>query len=178
MDVLASSRNLIADAERFAAERHRGQEYGNGLPYTYHLKAVADTVDIWTCYNPNLIAAAWLHDVLEDTPTTLYELEGLFGSHIATVVDGVTNRPGANRKERHERTWPLIRESVDRQIVKLADRNANMNACVDLNQVGLGRMYLQEWPSFKAHLASPPIAHLWNQVERTVDRLRRFAYDR
>lgn len=171
------ARDLLNAAERLATERHNGQEYAT-RPYTYHLKEVADLVDIWTCYNADLMAAAWLHDVLEDTPTTYHELEHEFGSHIATVVDLVTNRPGANRRERHEKTYRRIRRSVDAQIVKLADRVCNMQACVDFNQLGLARMYLKEWQAFRAELAQPPIMHLWNQAESTVDRLRKFCHDR
>ena len=156
---------LLRDAESFAFTRHLGQEYGDGSFVARHLKPVVDIVDIWTCHNADLMAAAWLHDVVEDTPTSVYEVEGQFGRQIASIVDFVTDQPGANRKERHENTYHRIARSTDAQIVKLADRCANMQACVQYKNTSLGSMYLKEWPQFKALLCQPPIVDLWNTVE-------------
>ncbi len=78
----------LAQAEAFARDRHAGQTRKGAArePYTVHLEAVAaftqrhggDTV---------ALAAAWLHDTVEDCPpTSLEELAGLFGPAVAQVV--------------------------------------------------------------------------------------------
>ncbi len=58
---------LVERAATLARLAHAGQRY-NGSPYTDHLEAVAGTLREHGVDDPELIAAAWLHDVVEDTP--------------------------------------------------------------------------------------------------------------
>ena len=76
----------IAAAERVASEAHAGQTDKAGRPYLDHPRRVAARVQA-TTNNPDAIAAAWLHDVIEDTPVTLDQL-GELGSN-ASVIDAV-----------------------------------------------------------------------------------------
>ena len=121
---------LLTYARRLAAERHQGQTYAGTLPYTYHLDRVESIVSNWTDHCEPLVIAARLHDILEDTNTPAYEVEAMFGPHVAYVVHCVTDEPGENCEARFQKTAPKIQTSLDAQLVKLADRHANMQACV------------------------------------------------
>lgn len=79
---------LEAKAKRFAAEKHIKQRYGD-KPYVYHLQQVVDNVKLRMNGNPLLstyVAAAWLHDTIEDTGVTYEDLEKEFGVAIAYAV--------------------------------------------------------------------------------------------
>lgn len=155
-------------ARRLAHERHQGQTYAGTLPYTYHLDRVETIVSNWTDHCEPLVMAARLHDVVEDTNTPLYEIEALFGPHVAYVVGCVTDEPGENREARFQKTAPKIQTSLDAQLVKLADRHANMQACLEFADYGRGKMYLREWDRFRSTLESPPLKHLWSHTARTI----------
>jgi (p)ppGpp synthase/HD superfamily hydrolase len=117
---------LIARARAFAIDAHDAighrRKY-SGRPYTEHLARVAARVEQATS-EPAAIAAAWLHDVVEDTPTTHDDIERRFGSEVARLVFALTDVPqrGGSR---------AARKALDRarltaapalaQTVKLAD---------------------------------------------------------
>ena len=96
--------DLINRAERFARARHEGQ-FRKGKaqePYTIHLEEVAVLVGRWSG-SERAIAAAWLHDTVEDCPpTSLAELETLFSKEVADIVAELTDDkalPKASQKE-------------------------------------------------------------------------------
>ncbi len=132
----------------FAAVKHNGQTYGSGLPYTHHLAAVEQVLRRFGIVDENLLTASWLHDVVEDTPCKLKEIEEMFGPDVARLVQAVTNEDGPNRKTRHALTYPKIREAGEKAIqLKLADRIANVESGGNL--VG---MYRKEHEDFKRAL--------------------------
>lgn len=127
--------NLIEQAQMFATQKHvldNRQLYGNLLPYTHHLQAVAEILVTYAFTDEAIIAAAWLHDVVEDTRGRANEvkardLEEIFGEEVAQLVAAVTSEPGENRKIRNALTYPKIRAAGPRAIIlKLADRLANV----------------------------------------------------
>jgi (p)ppGpp synthase/HD superfamily hydrolase len=93
---------LIEDAITFAAQAHQGQLDRLGEPYIFHPLRVmlhvknAGGSEVET-------AAAALHDVVEDTVTTVEELAELFGPDVATLVDRMTRRDGEGYVEYVER---------------------------------------------------------------------------
>ena len=94
--------DLINRAERFARVRHEGQ-FRKGKaqePYTIHLEEVAALVERWSG-SERAIAAAWLHDTVEDCPpTSVAELEALFGKEIAGIVAELTDDKSLPKAER------------------------------------------------------------------------------
>jgi guanosine-3',5'-bis(diphosphate) 3'-pyrophosphohydrolase len=135
--------------KRFAIEAHGDQHYGDA-PYVAHLQAVHDVLVEFGYLNEDLLAAAWLHDVLEDTTTTFEDLSREFGLRVAQIVKGVTNELGKNRAERHAKTYPKIASDLDCVTLKLADRIANMRA--SLTGKKFIAMYRGEYPEFRAAL--------------------------
>ncbi len=123
---------LIGRAVDFAQEAHRGQKRRSGDPYLSHGVEVAK---ILACLrlDPTTIAGGLLHDVVEDTPVTLDEVERVFGDEIRTLVDGVTRIGGFSVKSRERQQIENYRKmllSMARDIrvilIKLADRLHNM----------------------------------------------------
>lgn len=118
---------LIERARDFAIRAHaridQRRKY-SGQPYDVHLKAVARLV-AGAGGDPEMVAAAWLHDVVEDTPATLEELEREFGAGVARLVAELTDvstQADGNRAARKaiDRAH-LGRASPRAKTVKLAD---------------------------------------------------------
>jgi GTP pyrophosphokinase len=123
---------LIRNAYAFALEAHAGQVRLSGNSYITHLLEVSlilarfkmDTV---------VVASGLLHDVLEDTDTTLEELKSQFGEGVATLVDSVTKIGQFSFNTREERQAESFRKMLLAMardlrviIIKLADRLHNM----------------------------------------------------
>jgi (p)ppGpp synthase/HD superfamily hydrolase len=107
-----------------------------------------------------IVIAAWLHDIIEDTGFTREEIEFHFGIEVSEIVWRVTDEEGANRTERHEKTYPKIRGSVWSVFLKLQDRISNIEAG------GKSDMYLKEFPSFKAALyKAGEFDPIWEHLE-------------
>jgi len=145
----------------FATVKHAGQTYSSGLPYTHHLAAVEQVLRRFNISDESLLTASWLHDVVEDTPTKLKEVEEMFGPEVARLVHAVTNEAGPNRKSRHALTYPKIREAGEKAIrLKLADRIANVEAGGNL--VG---MYQKEHEDFRRALyTSGQAEDMWTHL--------------
>src|ERR1700736_1050109 len=80
---------LVHDAYDFALLAHEGQQRNSGDPYIVHPVDAAITVAAMNMDGPS-IAAALLHDVVEDCGVTTEEIAKLFGDEVARIVDGVT----------------------------------------------------------------------------------------
>jgi (p)ppGpp synthase/HD superfamily hydrolase len=122
---LTDEQGLVEAAKLFATLKHT-TPYGD-KPYTYHLEQVANCL---TKHFPararcETLAAAWLHDTLEDTETSEQELQAAFGEEVAHLVSLLKDKPGANRAARHAATYPLRAAHPDARAVKIADRIAN-----------------------------------------------------
>ncbi|MBS0643561.1 MAG: bifunctional (p)ppGpp synthetase/guanosine-3',5'-bis(diphosphate) 3'-pyrophosphohydrolase [Proteobacteria bacterium] len=123
---------LIDTAYRVASEAHAIQRRDNGDPYITHPVAVAE---ILAGYHLDVasIATALLHDVIEDTPVKLSEIEARFGKEIAGLVDGVTKLTRlelqSDRTKQAENFRKLVlamSKDIRVLLVKLADRLHNM----------------------------------------------------
>jgi hypothetical protein len=117
--------SIIGKAKEYASIKHARQKYGN-QPYLLHLMSVVEMLVEHGVSDEKILASAWLHDVLEDTETTKEELVDEFGADIATIVFAVTDEPGKNRKERHEKTYPKTASTPKAGILKLGDRVSNV----------------------------------------------------
>ncbi|MEG4087900.1 HD domain-containing protein [Microcoleus sp. Pol12B4] len=159
--------NITDVAKQFAIAQHGTQKYGEH-PYSYHLAQVSQVLAQFGYADDEAIAAAgWLHDVLEDTPTTYEMLVSEFGKETADIVFAVTSEPGENRVERFHKTALKIQSNKKALIVKLADRIANTEASLQSNPK-LYKMYLKEFPLFKQLLYNPQdveLLPLWNRLE-------------
>jgi GTP pyrophosphokinase len=122
----------IAEAYEFAAVAHDGQQRRSGEPYISHPVAVADILG--SLYlDTGSIKAALLHDVLEDTPIKLEEIEQRFGDDVALLVDGVSkldklrfDSAAEAQAESFRKMLLAMVQDLRVILVKLADRTHNM----------------------------------------------------
>src|SRR5512147_402121 len=123
---------LVERASQFSDSAHRGQFRKSGEPYITHPLAVASILSQWRLDAQGL-AAALLHDVMEDTSVTKVELETTFGKPVADMVDGVskldqiefTSREEAQAESFRKMLLAMARD-VRVILIKLADRLHNM----------------------------------------------------
>ena len=126
------SEALLAAAFDFAFQLHEGQFRASGDPYIVHPVAVADLLrDIGA--SASVIAAGFLHDVVEDTDVTPEQLESHFGPEVRELVEGVTKLGGLHFTNRTEAQAENLRKmflamasDIRVVLVKLADRLHNM----------------------------------------------------
>lgn len=84
--------DIITKAFNFARQAHKGVRRLSGEPYIMHPIAVARIACEEMGLGSTSISAALLHDVVEDTDYTVEDIENIFGSKIAMIVDGLTDR--------------------------------------------------------------------------------------
>ncbi len=123
---------LIQRAYDLANKAHEGQLRRSGQPYIIHPVAVARIL-IGLGMDTSSVAAALLHDVVEDTPYTNEDMVRMFGSDIAQLVEGVTKLgkvPLLNKEEQQAENLRKMLIAMSRDIrviiIKLADRLHNM----------------------------------------------------
>jgi GTP pyrophosphokinase len=123
---------LLRRAYVFSAFEHRGQVRHSGEPYLIHPLAVADFLADMKL-DVVAVAAGLLHDVVEDTLTTIDRIRELFGPEVAHVVEGVTKisaiRFASSEERQAENFRKMLLAMVDDIrviLVKLADRLHNM----------------------------------------------------
>ncbi|MHC1732575.1 MAG: bifunctional (p)ppGpp synthetase/guanosine-3',5'-bis(diphosphate) 3'-pyrophosphohydrolase [Bacteroidales bacterium] len=126
-------RELIDKAFRFANEAHRDMYRNSGEPYIIHPINVARIVNQEIGLGAKSVAAALLHDVVEDTGIPLEEISKQFGPKIASLIDGLTKISGTYNKETNSLQAENFRKmlmtlSDDFRVilVKIADRLHNM----------------------------------------------------
>ena len=120
--------SLITRAAQFAVWAHNSvgqtRKY-TGEPYWVHPAAVAGRVSQVPGHTSDMVAAAWLHDVVEDTPVLIGHIRSLFGSTVAALVDDLTDvsRPtdGNRRIRKHIDLQHTARASNAAKTIKLAD---------------------------------------------------------
>jgi GTP diphosphokinase / guanosine-3',5'-bis(diphosphate) 3'-diphosphatase len=130
---------IVLKAMRRAEIAHEGQMRDDGRPYATHPAEVVRILVGRGHMKPDVLAAAYLHDVLEDTDVTRDELVAEFGEEIVGIVHEVTNigRPGRPFEEKQAVLLDHARQMTPRaKLVKLADRLHNLRD-------------LGNWPAWK-----------------------------
>lgn len=152
--------DLVTRARRFAHKAHDGQfrKYGRShVPYITHPERVARragslahkvTNSVLRC--DEIVAAAYLHDVIEDCGVTHAELETLFGKCVADLVQELTNPSKGSKASRDERKR-MDREHIAQvsdaaKLIKLCDRADNLRETLTDHEVpsGFARKYADE----------------------------------
>lgn len=124
--------DMITQAYEYADKAHEGQMRQSGEPYITHPIAVARIL-VELGMDTETICAGLLHDVVEDTASTLDEIKKMFGADVALMVDGVTKLTKLSYSSKEQRQAENVRKmllamakDVRVIIVKLADRLHNM----------------------------------------------------
>lgn len=150
---------LIQKAYVFAAAAHAGQNRLSGEPYLSHPLAVSHILATMG-FDEATVAAALLHDTVEDTKATIEELDDEFGEDVADIVDGVTKIsliPFDNKEEAQAENIRKMILAMSHDIrvlmVKLADRLHNMRT-LDFQKPHKQRRIAQETMDIYAPLAN------------------------
>ena len=140
---------IVNKAKEYAFEKHNAINHRRkykDLPYTVHLEGVVNILNLVTD-DEVLLAAAWLHDVVEDTPTTDGDIRAVFGNEIADVVWEVTNPSkeveGTRAYKKEVDRLHLATVSNRAMTLKLADTIHNMSDIADW-ELDKAKIFLNE----------------------------------
>ena len=128
-----ADKKLIRSAFDVAVDAHKEQRRKSGEAYIFHPIAVAKIVASEIGLDAVSIASALLHDVVEDTPYTLDDIERMFGETVARIVDGLTkiahlkkDKNISQQAENFRKMLLTLNDDVRVIIIKIADRYHNM----------------------------------------------------
>lgn len=115
--------DLIPRAREFAVRAHATQTRRfSGLPYVVHLDSVVRILQSFEIETPPVLAAAYLHDTVEDTDTTMQDVFDAFGEPVAELVYWLTDAEQGKRTIRKVMSaWRLGGAPFDAKLIKLAD---------------------------------------------------------
>ena len=187
-------KDLVTRAVEYATQAHaridQRRKYSN-QPYDVHLKSVANLIRE-VVDDDEMIAAAWLHDTVEDTPATVQDIEREFGSSVATLVSELTDvsRPGDGNRAARKRIDRLhiAKGSARAKTIKLADlidncrdicRHDNrfckvflseMEALLGVLQEGDERLYKRAWKVWQSckDKHDDPVADLYEREDLSL----------
>ena len=134
-------KKLIRKAFDVSVEAHKEQRRKSGEAYIFHPIAVAKIVASEIGLGATSIAAALLHDVVEDTPTTIQDIERLFNPKVAQIVEGLTKISMVQRDlnaslqaENFRKMILTLNDDVRVILIKLADRLHNMQTMESMQE--------------------------------------------
>lgn len=136
---------VVARARGFARQAHgRQTRKYSGEPYIQHLDSVVRILRSFGIDSPRVLCAAYLHDTVEDTSTTIEHIFDVFGEDIAELVYWLTDAEQGNRHMRKIMSaWRLGRAPFEAKLIKLADLIDNTeNIC--RNDPPFALVYLRE----------------------------------
>lgn len=139
---------LVEDAEQFATQAHEGHIRKGGEPHIEHLRRVAASV-AGEGASEEAVAAAWLHDVLEDTAVYMTELMDHFPLAVCFMVHCLTDHfpSGAKMGRHHRKALECLRLShcpKEVQTIKAYDRADNLNGMASLPYTPFHDLYISE----------------------------------
>jgi (p)ppGpp synthase/HD superfamily hydrolase len=152
---LLESTNMEVRAMALAKNAHATQKYGE-QPYFVHLADVVKRVKSITT-DPEVIAAAWLHDTIEDTQVTYGDIEREFSKNVADMVWAVTG-VGHNRAARMANAIEKIAQTPGAELVKSADRLSNAAASKAEKKEKLYQRYKDEHKDLSPVLGNNELA--------------------
>jgi (p)ppGpp synthase/HD superfamily hydrolase len=116
-------------AKDFAKKRHHGQLRKDGTTSFYeHLESVVGRLQQIGVTDEDTLSAAWLHDILESTNTTLDEIDKTFGKKVASLVLSLTKDNSLPKKSREKQYISQLKDSsFDAKLIKLCDIASNLN---------------------------------------------------
>jgi (p)ppGpp synthase/HD superfamily hydrolase len=169
-DEFGISKYLVT-AMRYAAKCHRDTNHlYDGKPYAHHLQKVANYANLYMAYfadihKDEILAAAWCHDLIEDTRQTYNDVSSHIGETAANIVYALTNEKGKNRSQRaNYKYYTEMKQTPFAVYVKLCDRLANVSHSVD-NKSSMLRVYRKEHAAFKDLLYDGNYQEMWRELE-------------
>ena len=117
----------LQSAENFAKERHSVIIRKDGIDHYEHLAGVVARLKNLGITDEEVLASAWLHDIIDDTETSFDELEQRFGSKVAVMVLSISKDKNLPRAKQEEQYVKQLKEStLDAKLIKLCDISASL----------------------------------------------------
>jgi (p)ppGpp synthase/HD superfamily hydrolase len=169
--------DIVRKAFLYALKQHDRQIYADHDPYIIHLYDVSMTLVEFGIKDPKLLAAALLHDIIEDTNCNYHDISITFSEEIADIIYALTDELGKNRKERKQKTFPKLDGFPQAQAIKLADWISNVRQC-HRNSHKMYRMYKKEYAGFSklkeqisidAHIEES-LQKMWNTLDELLSK--------
>lgn len=152
----------IRNAYVCAKEAHAPQMRDDGTPYILHpLRATISLIIEAGVTNPDILSAALLHDVIEDTPVTVATIERDFGATVARLVQNVTRPHPADGSEetiRHDKAvkfMAIMDSDEETRMVKCADVLDNVRSWPNIPCGSAAQKKLQRWHTEVQNYALP-----------------------
>lgn len=165
---------LVQKAREYGTACHQKVNHGyDGQDYEVHLQMVHDIAERFLHLLPEdrkeaVLAACWVHDVIEDCRETYNDVKEVLGEAVADLAYAVTNEKGKTRKERaNEKYYEGIRNTPQATYVKLCDRIANATYSLTSNP-HKGVMYKKENSQFRELLFAPEYAEMFEHLDEVV----------
>lgn len=117
----------LSTARSFAMKAHRGQTKKDGTKVTAHLHDVILKLTNLGITDEKILAAAWLHDVLEECDTSPQKLEKIFGKNITSLVLSLTKNTLLSKKQRDSQYIRQLKNApLEAKLIKLCDIASNL----------------------------------------------------
>lgn len=169
---------MIDAAIMFASKAHEGTyRKGNGQPYIFHPLEVMNLTSLMSL-DEEILCAAILHDVVEDTPVSIEEIEERFGKRVARMVafESEDKRGQVNKKG----TWVERKKEAIAEVAQMDDVGAKMVCLADkvsnLRSFHLGLFDQGEafWKNFNQN---DPVMHYWyyNELKNALSDLKDYS---
>ena len=118
---MEDSTDIVLKAKKLAHEKHKNQKRKDGVtPYSDHLEGVVNRLKNLGVTDKNVLSAAWLHDIIEDTDVTFDQINEKFGRDIAVMVLALT------KDKEQQYITQLKNAPIQAKIIKLCDISANL----------------------------------------------------
>ncbi|MFP5263612.1 MAG: HD domain-containing protein [Blastocatellia bacterium] len=163
---------LVGRAYEVAESTHAGQMRDEGTPYIVHpVRVAVSLADELEVYSPQLICAALMHDVIEDSPATREDIAETFGEDIARVVWLLTKLEYVSLPA----YLRAIEEAADTgaPLVKLCDRLDNLRFLAHSPRAEKKRRYIRTTEAYYLPLAARTNKYLYRELHRWLEEARR-----
>ena len=159
----ASGYGLVLHAASFAALSHINQRRKNinKSPYINHPIEVADLImRVGKEDSPVILAAALLHDVVEDTQVKIEEIDEMFGKEVGSLVRKVTDDKRLTKVERKKaQVRNTLKKSHGVALIKMADKLNNLQSLTNSPPVSWSRVYIQGYFVWAREVVKPLLHH-------------------
>lgn len=126
--MMEDTTDIILGAKKFAQEKHKNQKRKDGVtPYSDHLEGVVNRLKNLGVTDKDVLCAAWLHDIIEDTDVTFDQINERFGREVAVIVLSLSKDQNILKKDREIQYINQLKDaSFQTKIIKLCDISANL----------------------------------------------------
>ena len=120
--------DIVLGAKKFSQEKHKNQKRKDGVtPYSDHLEGVVNRLKNLGVIDKEVLCAAWLHDIIENTDVTFDQINERFGREVAVIVLSLSKDQNISKKDREAQYINQLKDaSFQTKIIKLCDISANL----------------------------------------------------